>query len=72
MARLKQETVTQRETEAFESFKKGASVKEVNDALFTKYGKRMGLKRIYEIKAQSKVANTTNTAIEQDVELKAA
>jgi hypothetical protein len=72
MSRLKQETVTERETEAFESFKKGASVKDVNEALFAKYGKRMGLKRIYEIKLQAKGNNTTNTAVELEVELKAA
>ena len=50
MARLSKDLVTQREQEATDAFLKGASVKEVNEALFLKHGTRMGLKRIYTIR----------------------
>ena len=50
MARLAKNLVTQREQEATDAFLKGASVKEVNEALFLKHQKRMGLKRIYELR----------------------
>jgi hypothetical protein len=50
MARLAKTLVTQREEEVTDAFLKGASVKEANEALFLKHQKRMGLKRIYEIR----------------------
>jgi hypothetical protein len=53
MARLNKELVKQRESEALEAFETGASVKQVNDALFLKHGKKMGLKRIYELKVEA-------------------
>ena len=49
--------VAEREAEVLEAFKTGASVKEVNEALFLKHGKRMALKRIYAIREV--VRNTT-------------
>jgi hypothetical protein len=54
MARISKDLVAAREAEAIKAFQDGATVKEVNDALFTKYQKRMGLKRIYELRDQVK------------------
>jgi hypothetical protein len=51
MARIKKELVAQREKEVIEMFTAGATVKEANEALFVKYGKRMGLDRIYGLRA---------------------
>ena len=53
MARLNKELVKQRESEVLEAFKTGATVKQVNDALFLKHGKKMGLKRICELKVEA-------------------
>ncbi len=54
MARIAKNLVEAREAEAVKAFQDGASVREVNNALFAKYGKRMGLKRIYELREQVK------------------
>ena len=50
MARLSKTLVTERETAATEAFKAGKSVKEVNDMLFAKNGRRMSPKRLGELK----------------------
>jgi len=56
MARLNRDVVQVREKEAFEAFTTGSRVKDVNDALYAKYGSRMGLKRLYELKEQAERA----------------
>lgn len=58
MARLTKSVVEARETEVVEAFKGGSKPKEVNDALYTKYTKRMGLKRLYELYHANKPVNT--------------
>lgn len=50
MAKISKELVEQREKDAMQAFRTGASVKQVNNALALKYGKKMGLKRIYELR----------------------
>lgn len=63
MARIKKELVEQREAEVVQAFVNGASVKEANEALFTKHGKRMGLARIYELRAQVKAAQVSQAEV---------
>jgi hypothetical protein len=67
MARLAKTVVAQREAEALAAFQAGSTVKEVNDALFLKHGKRMGLKRIYELKAQAASASVVAPVAAPDV-----
>ena len=50
MARLKVELVKEREQAAMEAFKTGATQADVNRALQAKYGKRMGNRRLKELK----------------------
>ena len=56
MGRLNREVAKQREEEAVAGLLTGSSVKEVNEALKLKYGKKMGLKKIYELKKAVKEA----------------
>jgi len=56
MGRLNREVAKQREEEAVAGLLAGSSVKEVNEALKLKYGKKMGLKKIYELKKAVKEA----------------
>jgi ribosomal protein S16 len=66
MARLSKEQVQIRENEATEAFKNGAKVKDVNEALFTKHGKRMGLARLYELREAVRAAQVTQSVVDTD------
>lgn len=67
MARIAKTLVAERETEAIKAFQDGATVKQVNDALFAKYQKRMGLKRIYELRDQVRKAATEPAVVDAEV-----
>lgn len=54
MARISKALVSERKDAVLTAFRETPepSVREVNDALFGKYGKRMGLKDIYALREQ--------------------
>ena len=62
MARISRDVVTQREAEATDAFQKGGSIKDVQEALKTKYGHMMGVKRIYALRKMAK-AQAGQTAV---------
>lgn len=55
--RLTKETVIKREARALELFGNGLDIAGVNDTLFQETGMRMGLNRLYELRAQHQKAN---------------
>jgi hypothetical protein len=60
MARLNKQVVNEREDYVMALFGQGIGVRQANEKLFELYGKRMGFKRIYELRDMTR-ANTQKT-----------
>jgi hypothetical protein len=67
MARIKKDLVTQREAEVVEAFRAGATPRQANEALALKYNMKMGLPRLYALRAQVKAEIVAITTITPDV-----
>jgi hypothetical protein len=67
MARLKKTLVVEREAEATAAFKTGATAKDVNEALFSKYRMRMSLKRLGELKKAAFVVAPVTVVVPPEV-----
>jgi hypothetical protein len=67
MARLTRVLVAEREAVVLEAFKTGATQADVNRALHAKYGKKMGNKRLNELKKEAFAVPPVSPIIEEVV-----
>ena len=67
MARLAQVVVAEREALAFEKFKSGSYVQDVNALLLEKYGTKMAASRLYELRKAAHAEIFGNTPFNEDL-----